>query len=108
MAIPAWRRRDDSLRIGAMATARRAFQGRACAMAMTKVGFVGAGTIGANSIFATLALTDRIDEIAVVDIAEAAAVGRAMDLNTASVAFGRRTRVHGGTDYALLKGADLV
>jgi malate dehydrogenase len=75
---------------------------------MTKVGFVGAGTIGANSIFATLALTDRIDEIAVMDIVETAAVGRAMDLNTASVAFGRRTRVHGGTDYALLKGADIV
>ena len=75
---------------------------------MTKVGFVGAGTIGANSIFATLAMTDRIDEIAVVDIAEPAAVGRAMDLNTASVAFGRRTRVHGGTDYALLKGCELV
>jgi len=74
----------------------------------TKVGFVGAGTIGANSIFATLALTDRIDEIAVVDIAEPAAVGRAMDLNTASVAFGRRTRVHGGTDYALLKGSHIV
>ncbi len=78
------------------------------AEAMTKVGFVGAGTIGANSIFATLALTDRIDEIAVVDIAEAAAVGRALDLNTASVAFGRRTRVHGGTDYALLKGSSIV
>jgi malate dehydrogenase len=75
---------------------------------MVKVGFVGAGTIGANSIFATLMLTDRIDEIAVVDIAEPAAVGRAMDLNTASVAFGRRTRVTGSTDYATLKGADLV
>ena len=75
---------------------------------MTKVGFVGAGTIGANSIFATLALTDRIDEVAVVDIAEAAAVGRALDLNTASVAFGRRTRVHGGTDYRLLAGSDIV
>lgn len=75
---------------------------------MVKVGFVGAGTIGANSIFATLMLTDRIDEIAVVDIAEAAAVGRAMDLNTASVAFGRRTKVSGSTDYATLKGADLV
>lgn len=75
---------------------------------MTKVGFVGAGTIGANSIFATLALTDRIDEIAVVDIAEAAAVGRALDLNTASVAFGRRTKVYGGTDYSLLKGSDIV
>jgi malate dehydrogenase len=75
---------------------------------MVKVAFVGAGTIGANSIFATLMLTDRIDEIAVVDIAEAAAVGRAMDLNTASVAFGRRTKVSGSTDYATLKGADLV
>lgn len=75
---------------------------------MVKVGFVGAGTIGANSIFATLMLTDRIDEIAVVDIAEAAAVGRAMDLNTASVAFGRRTKVSGSTDYATLKGAELV
>lgn len=75
---------------------------------MVKVGFVGAGTIGANSIFATLALTDRIDEIAVVDIAEAAATGRAMDLNTASVAFGRRTKVSGSTDYASLKGSDIV
>ncbi len=78
------------------------------AASMVKVGFVGAGTIGANSIFATLMLTDRIDEIAVVDIAEAAAVGRAMDLNTASVAFGRRTKVSGSTDYATLKGAEVV
>ncbi len=75
---------------------------------MTKVGFVGAGTIGANSIYATLAMTDRIDEIAVVDIVEEAAVGRALDLNTASVAFGRGTKVYGGTDYKLLAGADVV
>lgn len=75
---------------------------------MTKVGFVGAGTIGANSIYATLGLTDRIDEIAVVDISEEAAVGRALDLNTASVAFGRKTRVHGGTDYSLLKDSDVI
>ncbi len=82
---------------------------RTCvAAAMTKVAFVGAGTIGANSIYSTLALTDRIDEIAVIDIVEEAAVGRALDLNTASVAFGRKTRVHGGTDYALAKDADLV
>ncbi len=75
---------------------------------MTKVGFVGAGTIGANSIYSTLALTDRIDEIAVVDIAEDVAVGRALDLNTAAVAFGRKTEVYGGNDYALLKGAAIV
>ncbi len=73
-----------------------------------KVGFVGAGTIGANSIYATLALTDRIDEIAIVDLSEAAAVGRGMDLNTTSVAFGRRTKVSGSTDYATLAGSDIV
>lgn len=75
---------------------------------MAKVGFVGAGTIGANSIFATLASTDRIDEITVVDIMEEAAVGRALDLNTASVAFGRTTRVSGSTDYSTLEGSDVV
>ncbi|HEX2065643.1 MAG TPA: malate dehydrogenase [Candidatus Thermoplasmatota archaeon] len=75
---------------------------------MTKVGFVGSGTIGANSAFATLALTDRIDEVAVVDIAEAAAVGRALDLNTAGVAFGRRTKVSGSTDYSTLRGSQVV
>lgn len=75
---------------------------------MTKVGFVGAGTIGANSIFATLALTDRIDEIVLVDIAEPAAVGRGMDLNTTSVAFGRTTRVSGSTDYSTLAGCEIV
>ncbi len=75
---------------------------------MVKVGFVGAGTIGANSIYATLALTDVIDEIAVVDIVEEMAVGRALDLNTASVAFDRKTRVFGGTDYELLAGSDVV
>ncbi len=75
---------------------------------MTKVAFVGAGTIGANSIYSTLALTDRIDEITVIDIMADAAVGRGLDLNTASVAFGRKTKVHGGTDYALAKDADIV
>lgn len=75
---------------------------------MVKVGFVGSGTIGVNSIFATLALTENIDEIAVVDIVEAAAVGRGMDLNTASVAFNRKTRVSGSTDYASLAGSEVV
>lgn len=75
---------------------------------MTKVGFVGAGTIGVNSIFATLAMTENIDEIAVVDIVQEAAEGRAMDLNTTSVAFGRKTQVYGGTDYGLLKDSDIV
>ena len=75
---------------------------------MTKVGFVGAGTIGANSIFATLAMTNKIDEIALVDIAEPAAVGRGMDLDTTSVAFGRHTKVTGSTDYSTLAGSEVV
>lgn len=76
---------------------------------MTKLGFVGAGKIGSTSVYATLALVDA-DEIALVDIPPAKDLveGEAMDLASAAVAFGRRTRVVGGTDYALLKGSDLV
>lgn len=83
-------------------------RGARVAATMVKVSFIGAGTIGANSIYATLALTDKIDEIAVVDIVEDMAVGRALDLNTASVAFDRKTRVQGGTDYELIRDSDVV
>ncbi|HVL47956.1 MAG TPA: malate dehydrogenase [Candidatus Thermoplasmatota archaeon] len=73
----------------------------------TKVGFVGAGKIGSNAVYSTLHRVD-VDEIAIVDIVENLAVGEAMDLNTAAAGLGKRTRVVGGTDYALLKGAKVV
>jgi malate dehydrogenase len=77
---------------------------------MTKIGFVGAGKIGSTSVYATLSMIDA-DEIVIVDIPAAKDLveGEAMDLSSAAVAFfGRKTKVTGGADYALLKGCDVV
>ncbi len=75
---------------------------------MTKVGFVGAGKIGANAVYSTLHRVKSVKEIAIVDILENLAVGEAMDLNTAAAGLGLDTRVAGGSDYALLADADVV
>lgn len=76
---------------------------------MTKIGFVGAGKIGSTSVYATLSLVDA-DEIVLVDIPAAKDLveGEAKDLASAAVALGRKTRLVGGTDYGLLRGADVV
>jgi malate dehydrogenase len=73
---------------------------------MVKVGFIGAGQVGATSAYATLHLIDC--EITLVDVREDIAVGEAMDLETAAIAIGRDTILHGGSDYTLLKGLDIV
>lgn len=75
---------------------------------MTKIGFVGAGKIGANAVYSTLHRVKGVSEIAIVDINENLAVGEAMDLNTAAAGLGLETRVVGGGDYNLLKNADVV
>ncbi|HWG90967.1 MAG TPA: malate dehydrogenase [Candidatus Thermoplasmatota archaeon] len=75
---------------------------------MTKVGFVGAGKIGANAVYSTLHRVHGLKEIAIVDLQENLAVGEAMDLNTAAAGLGLETRVVGGSDYGLLSGADVV
>src|ERR671934_1819532 len=82
----------------------------ACAqgLTMTKIGFVGAGKIGANAVYSTLHRVRGVSEIAIVDIVENLAVGEAMDLNTAAAGLGLETKVVGGSDYALLKDADVV
>lgn len=74
---------------------------------MVKIGFVGTGQVGATSAYATLHLIN-CDEIALVDVREDIAVGEAMDLETAAIVIGRDTEVRGGSDYALLKGSDIV
>lgn len=74
---------------------------------MSKIGFVGAGSIGANAVYATLHKV-HADEMALVDLQEDLAVGEAMDLNTAAAGLGLDTRVRGGEDYELLEGSDLV
>jgi malate dehydrogenase len=75
---------------------------------LTKIGFVGAGKIGANAVYSTLHRVKGVSEIAIVDIVENLAVGEAMDLNTAAAGLGLETRVVGGSDYGLLKNADVV
>jgi malate/lactate dehydrogenase len=62
---------------------------------MTKIGFVGAGKIGANAVYSTLHRVKDVDEVAVVDIVENLAVGEAMDLNTAAAGLGLATRCCG-------------
>src|SRR5438067_843391 len=76
---------------------------------MTKVGFIGAGKIGSTSAYATLSMVD-VDELVLIDIPEAQKLveGEAMDLAAAAPAFGRRTKVTGGTEYELLRGCDVV
>lgn len=74
---------------------------------MVKIGFVGTGQVGATSAYATLYALD-CDEIALVDVKEDIAVGEAMDLETAAIVIKKDTAVHGGSDYSLLKGSDIV
>jgi len=76
---------------------------------MTKVGFVGAGKIGSTSAYATLSMVD-VDELVLIDIPPAKDLveGEAMDLAAAAPAFGRNTKVTGGTEYELLRNADIV
>lgn len=76
---------------------------------MTKVGFIGAGKIGSTSAYATLSMLD-LEELVLIDIPPAKDLveGEAMDLAAAAPAFGRHTKVVGGTDYELLRNADII
>ncbi|AKG92600.1 Malate/lactate dehydrogenase [Geoglobus ahangari] len=72
-----------------------------------KLGFVGAGRVGATSAFTCLLNLD-VEEIALVDIAEDLAVGEAMDLTHAAAGVDKYPKIVGGSDYSLLKGSDVI
>lgn len=72
-----------------------------------KLGFVGAGRVGATSAFTCLLNLD-VDEIALVDIAEDLAVGEAMDLTHAGAGINKYPEIKGGSDYSLLEGSDVI
>ncbi|MBE8540268.1 malate dehydrogenase [Geoglobus acetivorans] len=72
-----------------------------------KLGFVGAGRVGATSAFTCLLNLD-VDEIALVDIAEDLAVGEAMDLTHAAAGVDKYPKIVGGSDYSLLEGSDVI
>lgn len=71
-----------------------------------KVGFVGAGMVGAES--ARSVLGEGWADVAMVDVAGDMAAGKALDMTEAAPLLGSAARAVGGDDYALLEGASVV
>jgi malate dehydrogenase len=71
-----------------------------------KVTVVGAGNVGATCA-QELARGDYCD-VALVDIKEGLAAGKALDINQAGAVLGYEPRVTGSTDYDITAGSDVV
>lgn len=74
---------------------------------MKKIAIVGAGRVGEATAW-FLAKEDMAREVVLLDVREGAAQGSALDLQASAPLFGFDCRVSGGTDPALMAGADLV
>ena len=74
---------------------------------LRKLALVGAGGVGAN-IAHLAANRDIADDITLIDIAPGVAESMALDLNHASGITGTRARCTGGTDLAMVAGADVI
>lgn len=72
-----------------------------------KIAIVGTGRVGETAAL-LLAQRDVCRELALLDVREGAAAGAALDISAAGPALGFDTRVHGGTEPAILAGAELV
>ena len=72
-----------------------------------KISIIGAGKVG-SAIGFSLLHTIRMDELVLIDIVEDLVRGEIEDLNHAKVALCPECMIHGGKDYALLKGSDIV
>ena len=75
-------------------------------MARKKIALVGAGQIGGT--LALLAGMKELGDVALFDIAEGVPDGKGLDIAQASAVEGFDAVYSGGSDYALLKGADVV
>jgi malate dehydrogenase len=71
-----------------------------------KVTVVGAGNVGATCA-QELARRDYCD-VALVDIKEGLAAGKALDINQAGAVLGYEPRVEGSTEYEITSGSDVV
>ncbi len=71
-----------------------------------KVTVVGAGNVGATCA-QELARRDYCD-VALVDIKEGLAAGKALDINQAGAVLGYEPRVEGSTEYEVTSGSDVV
>ncbi len=75
-------------------------------MARKKIALVGAGQIGGT--LALLASQKELGDVVLIDVAEGIPEGKALDLHQASPVEGYNGKVSGGTDYSLIKDADVV
>ena len=75
-------------------------------MKKPKVSVIGAGNVGATC--AHLILQDNLAEVALIDIQEGLAAGKALDLAEAGPVEGFSMPIAGGTDMALAKDSDIV
>jgi malate dehydrogenase len=75
-------------------------------MARSKIGLVGAGNIGGT--LALLAGLKELGDIALVDIMEGIPEGKALDIAQGSTVEGYDAVIVGSSDYAALKGADVI
>ncbi len=71
-----------------------------------KVAIIGAGNVGATC--AQRILERGLADVALVDIAEGMAAGKALDLGQAAPLEGHDCRVVGSTDYQVIQGASVV
>ena len=74
---------------------------------MEKIAIIGAGRVG-ESTAQFLAKNDTCRELVLLDVREGAAEGAALDIQETAPLFGFDTRLKGGTDAAILSGAELV
>src|SRR6201997_2030209 len=75
-------------------------------MARKKIALVGAGQIGGT--LALLAGQKELGDVVLVDVAEGIPEGKALDLYQTSPVAGFNSALSGGTDYSLMKDADVV
>ena len=71
-----------------------------------KISVIGAGFVG--STCAHWAASKELGDVALIDINDGAAAGKALDLFEASPVEGFDSRITGGSDYKLTEGSDVV
>lgn len=71
-----------------------------------KIGILGAGNVGAS--LGQLIVFTGLADLALVDVAEGLAEGKALDLAEARPLYGSEVEISGGTDVSLLQDSDLV
>jgi malate dehydrogenase len=73
---------------------------------MSKVSVIGAGNVGATAAF--IAAQKELGDVAIVDIIDGLAEGKALDQLQSGSVEGFNGSVTGGTDYSIIEGSDVV